>query len=199
MRVGALAATVLACCHAARAQKKAPSFEIGPLFSTYRAPDYLTTTQEELGARFTWNWFPHLALEAEYASTLSSPFAATNSEGGYFSQAFFGIKSGIRWKNWGLFAKARPGFLRYSSVLTGATTTSTTIAFTRGPLRVAAYDLGGGAEFFISRHFLFRYDLSGIILHEGTRMTTVNGQRQTFPSFTVKNNSETEVSVAFRF
>lgn len=182
----------------ASAQDKPPRFEVGALFSIYHASTFFVPTQFELGGRFTWNWLPHLALEGEYDSTLKSPVAATSFEGGYFSQGLFGIKSGVRWTNWGVFAKFRPGFVRYSDAISGTTVTPTSIILARQPLRDAAFDLGGGAEFFMSRHFLFRYDAGDVIVHQGPHGILFNGVRGTFRPFT-HNNFETEVSVAFRF
>lgn len=186
------------CTRSVPAQANTPRFEVGSVFSIYHAPNFSTPTQFELGGRFTWNWLPHLAVEGEYDSTVRSPVAATSFEGGYFSQGLFGIKSGVRWTNWGVFAKFRPGFIRYSDAISGATVTPTSIVVARQPLRDAAFDLGGGAEFFMSRHFLFRYDASDLIVHQGAHGILFNGVRETFLPFT-HNNFETEVSVAFRF
>lgn len=184
----------------ASAQEKFLRFEVAPLFSAYHAPAGFksVTDQFELGGRFGWNWFPHLSLEGEYASTLRQPAIRTQDEGGYFSQALFGVKSGTRWKNWGLFAKFRPGFVSYSNVITSANFADTSKPLTFGRLTDAAYDAGGGTEFFISRHWLFRFDADDLIVHQGGRRFNFNGQEITFlPSTT--NNFESEVSVAFRF
>lgn len=193
------AAVCLIFSTTATAQDQPTRFEAAAVYSTYDAPNYLKSTQFAYGGRFTWNCLSHLALEGEYGSSLKSPIDADVLEGGYFSQALFGIKSGMRWRKWGLFGKFRPGFIRYSSAITGATTTSTSITFTRGPLKDAAFDLGGGAEFFLSRRFLFRYDAGEMIIHEGPSTYVLNGVAASNPSFTAWNHFETEVSVAFRF
>lgn len=184
--------------HAADAQERPARFEVGPVFSVYYNPNSFTTPQSELGSRFTWNWLPHLALEGEYGSALKYPGSATEFEGGYFTHGLFGVKSSIRWRTWGVFAKFRPGFIRYSSVITGATITPTSISFTRGALRNAAFDLGGGAEFFISRHFLFRYEVGDTIVHEGPRPFFQNGQELIILAFT-HNHFAAEAGLAFRF
>lgn len=181
------------------AQERPLRFEVAPVFSTYHAPDYLVSTQFKLGGRFTWNWLSHLALEGEYDSTLKSPVDATNFEGGYFSQGLFGVKSGVRRRTWGVFARFRPGFIRYSAAIASVVSKPGSVTFTRAPLRDAAYDLGGGAEFFMSRHWLFRYDAGVVFVHEGKRSFEFNGQPSTLGSFTTKNNFESQVSVAFRF
>jgi hypothetical protein len=66
-------------------------------------------------------------------------------------------------------------------------------------LKDAAFDLGGGAEFFMSRHWLFRYDAGSVIVHQGPSNFPENGQNFAVSAFTVKNNFETEISVALRF
>lgn len=176
--------------------KLLPRFEVAPIFAQYHAPalSKAVTDQFELGGRFTWNWLPHLSLEAEYASTLSKPGAETQNDGGYFSQALFGVKSSMRWKKWGLFAKFRPGFVSYSMVVTSFNAGQ----FGFGRLNTPAFDVGGGAEFFLSRHWLFRYDGSDLITRQGAHSISINTQRVTFLPFT-DHNFEAEVAVAFRF
>lgn len=182
------------------AQQNPLRFEVGPVFSEYHAPalSRAVTGQLQLGGRFTWNWLPHLSFEGEYASSLKKPGAESQNDGGYFSQALFGVKSGFRWQRWGIFAKFRPGFVSYSGAITSANQGSVTTPVTFGRLNEAAYDLGGGAEFILSRHWLFRYDASDLITHVGNRPFLLNGQQLTFLPITT-HNFETEVSVAFRF
>lgn len=190
---------VIALAPLAFGQSDSPRFEVAPVFSTYHAPDNLVPTQFELGGRFTWNWLPHLSLEGEYDSALKSPFDASEFEGGYFSQALFGVKSGIRRKTWGVFGTFKPGFIHYTEAIASVTSSPGSIVFTRAPLRDASYDLGGGAEFFLSRHWLVRYDAGVLFVHEGNRSFASNGQPATIAAFTRKNNFESQISVAFRF
>lgn len=182
------------------AQEERSRFEIGSVFAQYHAPalSKAVTDQFALGGRFTWNWLPHLSLEAEYASSLEKPGAETQNDGGYFSQALFGVKSGVRWKRWGVFGKFRPGLITYSMAIKSVNTKGTGAPIEFGRLNNAAYDIGGGAEFFLSRHWLFRYDAGDLITHQGSLGVPINAQRIIFPSFT-NHNFESEVSVAFRF
>lgn len=193
-----LAVALALCPRSARAQEKPASFEVAPVFSSYyEAPGFFAgSDQYQLGGRFTWNWLPHLSLEAEYTSTLEQAPLETQFVGGYFSQALFGVKSGVRWKRWGVFAKFRPGFISYSNVITAEN--STTGEFTFGRLTNEAFDSGGGVEFFLSRHWLFRYDASALTIHEGTLHLTDNGIQGTFSPFTL-TRFHAEVGVAFRF
>lgn len=181
-------------------QNDSPRFEAGPLFSSFHATLGSTGIQEqfELGGRFTWNCFPHLALEGEYASSLRNPEDETQADGGYFSQALFGVKTGVRWKHWGIFAKFRPGLTSYSNVITSFDTRSGFAVLTFGRLNYLAFDTGGGAEFFLSRRFLVRYDASDLITHEGNHPFLYNGSQITFSPIT-HNNFESEIAVAIRF
>lgn len=199
-KCAALLLAVLTWGGPAWAQGGNTRFEIAPVFADFHEPSQrdVVTDQIEIGGRFTWNWLPHLSLEAEYASTVKYPRGASTTEGGYFSQTLFGIKSGIRGKNWGLFGKFRPGFIVNSGAIVSANVTGQGIQLGIGRLNDAAFDLGGGAEFFLSRHWLFRYDASDLIVHQGSHAFLLNGQRGIFPPFTT-HNFLSEISVAFRF
>lgn len=191
-----LTTALFVCPQVLSAQSELPRFEVAPVFAEYHAPalSRAVTDQLELGGRFTWNWLPHLSLEAEYASTLRKPAAETQKDGGYFSQALFGVKSGVRWKKFGLFAKFRPGLISYSMVITSVSSNGLTF----GRLTDAAFDVGGGAEFFFSRRWLFRYDASDLVAVQGPISLPVDGQNVTFAPFTT-HSLEAEVSAAFRF
>lgn len=69
---------------------------------------------------------------------------------------------------------------------------------TFGRLNYLAFDTGGGAEFFLSRRFLVRYDASDLITHEGNHPFLYNGSQITFSPIT-HNNFESEIAVAIRF
>jgi len=181
------------------AQDRPTRFEVAPVFSNYHAHKFATLRPDrfEFGVRFTWNWFPHLAIEGEYDSTLKQEDLQSSFEGGHFSQGLFGIKSGMRWKSWGAFVKFRPGFISFSDAITSANFTTGKITF--GRLTDPAFDAGGGAEFLLSRHWLFRYDASALIVHQGpVSFVNSSGQRVTFVASTF-SNFESEVGVAFRF
>lgn len=196
----ALCLGLLTLSRSTPAQEESSRFEVAPVFADFHAPFLSQAAYDQLllGGRFTWNCLPYVSLEGEYASTLQKPGAETQNGGGYFSQALFGVKSGVRWKRWGVFGKFRPGLASYSMAITSANTSRTGMSVGFGRLNNAAFDLGGGAEFFISRRWLFRYDASDLITHQGSHDFLLNEQRITFSPFT-NHNFESEVSVAFRF
>lgn len=158
-----------------RAEPTLPRFEIGPTaFFIYR--EEILSTQEHdfgFGVRFTYNAFSHLSFEAEYDRTPYESEQATPVVGGPLDAAFFGIKSGVRWRKWGLFGKFRPGLLSYNSATKSITGTAlggnvfTDLVIHTGRFTEPAFDTSGGFELYVSRHVLVRYDFGEMIVHHG--------------------------------
>lgn len=61
-----------------------------------------------IGGRFGWEALPYLTLEAEVTA-----FPGAGRVTGPFVQALGGVKLGGRGRSYGLFAKLRPGFVRF--------------------------------------------------------------------------------------
>jgi hypothetical protein len=76
------------------------------------------------------------------------------------TEALFGLKTGGRIDNFGLFAKFRPGLVHFSEVPSGGADTN------------FAMDLGTVIEFYPSRRTLIRVDLSDLIIRFGEREGT---------------------------
>jgi hypothetical protein len=74
--------------------------------------------------------------------------------------ALFGLKMSARVDNAGVFLKIRPGFIHFEQA--GATPT----LVDRGSFNTKnfALDLGGGLEFYPSRHTMLRFDLGDTII-----------------------------------
>jgi len=181
--------------HEARAQSDERKFEAGGQFSLLRLPTLTITAsgftcvaspcrvtqsfgesrQNEpgIGGRLGYNFSRHLALEAE------GNFFPRNRdlEGGHKVQGLFGAKVGNRFEKIGLFAKARPGFVRLSKG--DYEQSSGCIAIFPPPLAcfqpVArtnfAFDLGGVAEVYPSKNTLIRFDAGDTIIHFKERNT----------------------------
>ena len=80
-------------------------------------------------------------------------------------QGQFGAKIGKRFERWGLFGKARPGFVGFTRVLE---TPGVAVPF-NSALFVRSYypslDVGGVAEFYISPRWMARFDVGDTVIH----------------------------------
>ncbi|MBA3242752.1 MAG: outer membrane beta-barrel protein, partial [Acidobacteria bacterium] len=147
----------------ARAQSDdAPKAEVGVQFSSLSVtpPENFEGTENKpgFGGRFTYNLTDNFALEAEgnFFPTKSSP---NISVGGRAVQAQFGVKAGKRFERFGVFAKARPGFISFGEAVTfteGQTVVPGGPTFTFPIARLErkthlSVDLGGVLEFYPSR------------------------------------------------
>jgi hypothetical protein len=119
------------------------------------------------GARIGYNVTRYLTLEAE-----GNFFPRDRDvEGGRKVQGLFGAKAGKRFTNAGIFAKARPGFVRLSRGDYRFGTGGCVAVF---PPPLACYqpvaktsfaiDLGGVAEFYPSSHTILRFDVGDTIV-----------------------------------
>jgi outer membrane protein with beta-barrel domain len=178
------------CSSNTMAQENTPRYEVGVHIST------LNVTERDdhdtgLGARFTYNLNNYLSLEAEGNRFLQTREGGSDNE----DQGLFGLKAGIRKKNFGVFAKVRPGYTRF--YLLG--TTPGPNSFEQGHTRFAL-DVGGVVEYYPHRHIAVRVDAGD------TMINFKNGdffyQRLDEPMFVrsgLSHNLQINVGVAFRF
>ena len=115
------------------------------------------------GGRFGYNLNNYLTLESEINGFLPDegpPYAA---------EGLFGVKAGKRTKRFGIFAKARPGFIT-NFVVNGD--------YSRGKTKFA-FDAGGVAEVYPSKHTVLRLDIGDVIVPFGndTVRTGLNFER----------------------
>lgn len=182
----AVIVVLLSINHSARAQdSEASKIEIGAQFSslTLPPPQQATfgvvsggdvQTEAGFGARFGYNLTNYLALEAEGNFFPHRNFA-NSSSGGRILQGQFGVKAGKRFNRFGIFAKARPGFVSFSDVLTvvGQGTfefEGQQFTFPRIEPRRKTYfstDVGAVLEFYPSRRILARFDAGDTIIRYG--------------------------------
>jgi hypothetical protein len=179
----ALVLALLLLNHSARAQEQdAPKFEIGVQYSSLSIdlPGFGGTRHAPgVGARVTYNLNNYFAVEAEgniFPSTTQTDYTT----GGDPQQMQFGVKVGKRWKRFGVFAKARPGFVSFSGV-SFITATETfnfngqqfviPTVFDRTRRTYFSMDLGGVFEFYHSRRWLTRFDLGDTMIRYGDRQS----------------------------
>jgi hypothetical protein len=169
-----LLALLLALPRAARGQETdAPKFEIGVQYSSLSVnlPGFRGTEHVAgFGARATYNLNDYFAVEAE-GNVFPSKAQTDYVTGGASQQAQFGVKAGKRWKTFGLFAKARPGFVSFGETVTPLLTESggvvTVFDFARERKTHFSMDVGGVLEFYPSRRMLVRFDLGDTIIRYG--------------------------------
>lgn len=164
---------------AVQAQEDPPSkLEVGIQFSSItlpgqRAPEFtIGSTEAGFGGRITLNLNKNMALEAETNFFPHENFTDTSRYGTLW-QGNFGVKVGKRFGKFGVFGKARPGFVSFSKALTPVGTFtfpfSNELFLLREEKRRThfAMDLGGVLEFYPSRRLLTRIDVGDTIIHYG--------------------------------
>jgi len=182
---------------AVHAQERAPRFEAGAQFTVLNADppspvpqiglihgDPLIHTEPGVGGRFTFNLTDNIALEAEgnfFTRDLTNSFSEARlpNPSGYMFQGQFGAKIGKRFSKWGVFGKARPGFVGFTKVNELVSTQTFNLRFfneiipvTVGQFRVAkklypSMDFGGVVEFYISRRWMARFDVGDTVIRYG--------------------------------
>lgn len=169
-----------------------------------------TVTEPGFGGRFTYNLTRYLAVEAE-TNWLPRSLPLAIGASGRITQGLFGVKAGHRFHSFGVFAKARPGFVSFSSSLkqVGSVTLTnpvTHVQFTRGIFEVGrrtffAADVGGVFELYPSRRWLVRFDGGDTIIRYGER--SIANVSFIPPTFTTppetRHNLQFSTGVGFRF
>ena len=176
-------------------QERTPRFEVGAHYTVLnvdspspvpQAPIIVFDdihTEPGLGGRFTFNLTDNIALEAEgnfYTRDLTGGFLTTlPNPSGHMFQGQFGAKVGKRFDKWGVFGKARPGFVGFTEVSELVSTRvvnvqlgNEIIPVTLGEFRIAkklypSIDVGGVVEFYISPRWMARFDIGDTIIRYG--------------------------------
>ncbi len=161
-------------------------FEVGVQFSSFvlnlspnefGAPSFAPFDGESNaeaggGLRVGYNITDDLAVEAEGNFYPRRRFGISTTVGGYPSQFQAGVKYGRRFERFGVFAKARPGFMHFSSVshVTGVETftfqgqTFFFPTFERKGRTYFSFDAGGVLEFYPSERIFTRFDVGDTMI-----------------------------------
>lgn len=102
-----LAAMVVASTLGTPPAVRAQTVDLGAQ-ATYLDLGVLDQSGWGVGGRFGWEALPFVTLEAEV-----NAFPGSDGVGGPFVQGLGGVKIGGRGRSYGLFAKLRPGFVRF--------------------------------------------------------------------------------------
>lgn len=211
-------------------QNKLPKFEVGVQFSvlSLNNPDGLRRhpidpgfigvmagtgrrTEPGVGGRFTYNLTNNVAFEAEGNLYPRSESDLTKPSGRIF-QGQFGVKAGKRFRRFGIFGKARPGFVGFTQVTKLLSTTTTAPAgplnqvftvgtFGSGSKAYFSADLGGVFEYYASSKVFARFDLGDSIV----RYQSFPGQGAFLSQAIIvrppqtKHNLQFTAGVGFRF
>ena len=197
----------------AQSEKK---FEIGAQFSTLSTQTHrvsgLTVREEQkhvqgLGGRFGYNFSEHFAAEAEVNFFPRD----RDLEGGRKFQGLFGVKVGQRFDKVGVFAKARPGFVRFEK---GDYVFGPGGCITIFPPPLAcfqsrattnfAFDVGGVVEVYPSKNTLIRFDVGDTMIRFDQRnvaaTSDVFANLVAFPvPAETKHNLQASAGFGFRF
>ena len=206
--LNALVLALLLFDQPARAQEQdAPKVEIGVQYSSLsiNLPGFGGTENAPgVGARVTYNLNDYFAVEAE-GNIFPAVTPTDYTTGGDPRQVQFGVKAGKRWKRFGLFAKARPGFVSFSETLVpvqGQSGAITVFSFDRERKTHFSTDVGGVLEFYPSRRMLVRFDGGDTIIRYGEHQEFLNTSTglvigPVAPE--VKHNFQFTAGVGFRF
>jgi hypothetical protein len=199
---------------AARAQSEGvPKAEVGVQFSSLSLTppeDFLGTENKPgFGGRFTYNLTDNVAVEAE-GNFFPSKSRSNISVGGRALQLQAGVKAGKRFERFGIFAKARPGFVSFGEVfeiveeqVSVGGTPFLIPRFSRERRTHFSMDVGGVLELYPSRRTMVRFDAGDTIIRYGER-----NDFGSFPPFLpvltrarseVKHNFQFSAGVGYRF
>jgi len=206
--------------HQAQTQAEdTPRFEIGAQFSslTIREPSFGNVrTEPGFGGRVTFNFTHYLAAEAQVDFYPNNSRRESVFSGGRTATGLFGVKAGKRFERFGVFGKARPGFVHFARSLSGFIVDPNTSSFQFPVIEREfrartefATDIGGVLEFYPTRRIVTRFDIGDMIIRykERTFMfpTFSPGPPpatgvvfNTFPSET-RHNFQFSAGIGFRF
>jgi hypothetical protein len=146
---------------AAHSQSQVSPIEVGAQFSTLQMTRFPTSEAEPgLGARFSWNFYPHLSLDSEFTIYPNNYQPSSATDGGRIFYLFTGVKARvIRRPKFSVSGKIRPGLMSYGDV---SVQTSPTTVIQRRVTHFAT-NLGGVIECPLSPRWILRADV-GLIL-----------------------------------
>jgi hypothetical protein len=152
-------------------QERSKRYEVGVQFTSLLVQDLdrpgsatgpRDHNEPGIGGRFTVNLTDTVAFEAEGNYFTREQFAFL--QGGHMFQGQFGGKVGKRFDRWGLFGKARPGFVGFSRVFEspGAQIPFSNNFFVRN--YYPSLDVGGVVELYIAPRWMARFDVGDTVI-----------------------------------
>lgn len=199
---------------ASPAQTPVSKIEVGAQFTSFRLfpppqQGYQppSVTEPGLGGRLTYNLNRRIAIESEINFFPNKNIFQFAGEGRAL-QGQMGVKAGKRFRKFGVFAKARPGFLSVGRVFfyePGASL-DTGFGFSIPNARIArrthfTMDLGGVVEFYPSRRMIVRFDGGDTIVRYGKSFEPINFDQAHLTTVPprIKHNLQFTAGVSWRF
>lgn len=211
--LNALVLALLVFNQGVRAQEQdAPKLEIGVQYSSLSVniPGFFgggTENAVGVGGRVTYNLTDYFAVEAE-GNLSPSDIPSSYVTGGASQQVQVGAKVGKRWRRFGLFAKARPGFVSFGETVTPVETTTGGVSFVQFQRERKTHfsmDVGGVLEFYPTRRTLVRFDAGDTIIRYGEHteqqpfLATPGTPLVTTGASETRHNFQFTAGVGFRF
>lgn len=184
-------------------EKRTKRFEVGAQFtSLFVDPSnslgalFLPRIHIEpgFGGRVTFNLTESIAFEAEGNYYTRDQFSFP--EGGQMFQGQFGGKIGKRFDRWGVFGKARPGFVGFSRVQNPLGPQLPPLSSVRR--LYPSVDVGGVVEFYVSPRWMARFDVGDTIIRYGEIRFPGIAPTLIVPSVT-RHNLQVSSGIGFRF
>lgn len=175
------------------AQSDVPAIEIGTHYTILRYSEF-DVTDSGVGSRLTINFTNSLGIEGEFnffpekRRHFTEPFYINSRR----YQAVFGVKYGLRAESLGIFAKFRPGFIRFGEgSLDPSIQTFLPVQNTFESTKFVL-DYGGVFELYPSHHTMLRFDVGDTVIFFG------NSEESIIPSLT-NHNIQLTMGFGFRF
>ena len=164
-----------------------------PYYNSSILVDHPTLTDVGIGGRLASNLTRNFAFEGEFNFF---PDAKPTSDRRV--QGLFGVKAGPRFNRFGIFAKARPGFIRFGEVKSRSyRVPDGYIATAYFPAKTAfAFDFGGVIEFYHTPRVFTRFDIGETVIRTSQRSVYNQAPR----NFTITNHRlQLSFGLGFRF
>jgi|SRR5215213_7791551 len=187
--------------------------EVGAQFTAVRIDndpialaDNARRNEPGFGGRLAYNLSGRVALEAEvnFFPRNYGGFV-TPLSGGRITQGLFGVKAGARRERFGLFGKARPGFMRYHRAVEnvrfpngGGPDPRDPFGFEYGSTTHLALDVGGVVEYYPSRRTILRLDLGDTVIRYAG-IPVFDSNRGLIHVTEYQHNFQAGVGFGFRF
>ena len=160
-------------------------FEVGGVFTSITLDDFKErvspgfatgdSTVNGIGGRLAYNINENFAIDGEASFFPSDHFG--NKEVGQKTQAFLGVKAGVRNKWVGAFAKARPGAMWFGEITSRGGCSPTPLGSICGVDHETdfALDLGGVVEFYPAERAIIRVDVGNTLVRYQDRPPGIFG------------------------